>query len=55
LDLIYVIVQQNGSSSAARRIPCPFRKSYPHICMMQSAEDWDGSDAADALICSLQR
>jgi hypothetical protein len=33
----------------------PFRKLYPHIFMMQSAEDWDGDDVAGPLDNSLQR
>ena len=34
--------------------PCPFRKSYPDVFVMQSAEDWDGSNVADPLNNALQ-
>src|SRR3974390_3068470 len=34
--------------------PCPFRKSYPDVFVMQSAKDWDGSNVADPLNNALQ-
>jgi hypothetical protein len=29
--------------------PCPFRKSYPRVAMMQSGKDWYGDDSPGSL------
>jgi hypothetical protein len=34
--------------------PCPFRKSYPDVLMMQSGQDWDGDNDTGPLDCSMQ-
>jgi hypothetical protein len=34
---------------------CPFRKSYPHVLMMQSSQDGDGDEDARPLDWSMQR
>ena len=34
--------------------PCPFRKSYPDVLMIQSGQDWNGDNDARPLDCSMQ-
>jgi hypothetical protein len=34
--------------------PCPFRKSYPDVVMMQSGQDWNGDNDTGPLDCSMQ-
>ena len=35
------------------RYPCPSRKSYPSVAMLQSAQDWRGNDGPDR--CTARR
>ena len=37
-----------------RETPCPFRKSYPRVAMMQSTQDGHSDDGAGPLDCSMQ-
>ena len=30
-------------------LPCPFRKSYPRVAMMQPGKDWYGDDTPGSL------
>ena len=34
--------------------PCPFRKSYPDVLVVQSSQDRNGDNGARALDCSMQ-
>ena len=34
--------------------PCPFRKSYPDVLVVQSSQNRNGDDGASALNCSMQ-
>ena len=35
-------------------IPCPFRKLYPAVLVVQSSQDRNGEDGARTLDCSMQ-
>ena len=34
--------------------PCPFRKSYPDVLVVQSSQDRNGDNGARSLDCSMQ-
>ena len=36
-------------------IPCPFRKSYPGVLVMQPGQDRNGDNGARSLGCSVKR
>ena len=55
LSDVQVEYQVRDRLSFTRFLTCPFRKSYPPILMMQSAQDGDGGDVADPLGRSVQR
>ncbi len=35
--------------------PCPFRKSYPNVLVMQPGQDRNGDNGARSLGCSMKR
>ena len=35
-------------------VPCPFRKSYPNVLVMQPSQDRNGDNGARPLDCSVQ-
>ena len=44
---------KKGRSPTARD-PCPFRKLYPAVLVVQSSQDRNGEDGARTLDCSMQ-
>jgi hypothetical protein len=54
LPAILAAPAEVASVGKAAAIPCPFRKSYPDVLMMQSCQDRNGDNDTGPLDCSMQ-
>src|SRR5262249_12346245 len=65
VDATSLIVERRSASTRSRFsspgtpkiccTPCPFRKLYPNVVVVQPGQDWDGNYDAGPLDCPTQR